>query len=137
MHVIQKRFSENDYQDAPVYYTIEGTIYDGLGDDKKVIGHSDETDAGDKNPLNVSIEGLDIVLVITPETQHDYIQFMLGSQGWKSSDKGSCSLGGWDPRQGYPAVSFFPPFVFHFVSTLASSPILVLNYLLTSISLPF
>ena len=129
MHVIQKGFypkgSEGPFfdPDTPLDYTVEVTIYDSLNDDKKVIGHHDEADAGDKNPLSVSIDGLDIVLVITPEKRNDYIQFMLGSQGWKSSDKNSCSVGGWDPREQFPAVSFF--FFFFFSSSFsyfASTP---------------
>ncbi|KAL9627685.1 MAG: hypothetical protein Q9204_006399 [Flavoplaca sp. TL-2023a] len=92
--------------DAPVDYTVEVTIYDGTGNDKKQIGHSDEKEAGDGNPLKVKTDGVEGELEITPEKQNDYVQFTLGGQSWKSSDKGSCGVGGWDPRESIPSVSF-------------------------------
>ena len=71
------------------------------------IGDHDEAVAGDGNPLSVTSR-LNDPLVITPESQNDYIQFTIGTQSWSSSAKGGvpgCSVGGWDPRSGYPSVS--------------------------------
>ncbi len=50
-------------------------------------------------------------MVITPEDQHDYIQFSLGAQAWPSNDGSHCTVEAWDPSQGNPAVSvsFFSP----------------------------
>lgn len=91
--------------DLPLVYTIDVKIFDGTGEDKKEIGHDDDKEASDEHPLSVAIDGLSDQLGITPEVRHDYIQFTLGPEQWKSSDKKSCSVGGWDPRQEYPAVS--------------------------------
>lgn len=91
--------------DAPFVYKIEITIYDGTGDDKKQIGSSEKTEAGDRNPAKVSMNGVEGQLEIKPEKQNDYVQFTLGGQSW-SSDGGSCSVGGWVPREVFPAVSF-------------------------------
>ena len=52
------------------------------------------------------MDGVEGELEITPEKQNDYVQFTLGGQSWKSSDKGSCGVGGWDPRESIPSVSF-------------------------------
>lgn len=58
------------------------------------------------------MDGVEGELEITPEQHNDYVQFTLGGQSWKSSDEGSCSVGGWDPRENFPAVSFFLPSFF-------------------------
>ncbi|KAL8801153.1 MAG: hypothetical protein Q9182_004658 [Xanthomendoza sp. 2 TL-2023] len=42
--------------DTPFVYTVEVTNYDGTGDDKKQIGHSDKKEAGDGNPLKVKMD---------------------------------------------------------------------------------
>ena len=43
-------------------------------------------------------------MVITPESENDYVQFTIGTQSWSSSDKAICTVGGWDPRNSNPAV---------------------------------
>ena len=82
-------------------YTVSIDIFDA---NKATIGHHDSADAGASDSLSVDSE-LSNVMVITPESQDDYVQFALGNQSWKSSDAGSCSVGGWDPQQSDPAVS--------------------------------
>ncbi|KAI4221695.1 MAG: hypothetical protein L6R36_006703 [Xanthoria steineri] len=90
-----------DYPDE--LYFVKVKIFDGTGEDKKEIGHHDRAEAGDADPLRVTIDKLTDQLVITPEVRHGYVQFGLGKQGWASSDDGSCKVGGWDPRDDFPA----------------------------------
>ena len=87
--------------DTPPDYTVSIDIFDAK---KANIGHHDSAAAGAGNGLGVDSK-LSDVLVITPEARGDYVQFTLGSQSWKSSDDGSCSVGGWDPQESNPAVS--------------------------------
>ncbi|KAL8968187.1 MAG: hypothetical protein Q9197_005016 [Variospora fuerteventurae] len=88
---------------APLLYTVEITIYDGTGDDKKQNGNSEEMEAGDGNSAKVSMNEAERESEITPEKQDDYVQFNLSGQSWKSSDESGCSVGGWDPRENFPA----------------------------------
>ncbi|KAI4219020.1 MAG: hypothetical protein LQ349_008481, partial [Xanthoria aureola] len=92
-----------DDPDVPHTYFVKVKIFDGTGEDKKEIGHHDRAKAGDADPLRVTIDKLTDPLVIQPEVRNDYIQFALGKQRWASSDGGSCKVGGWDPRGGFPA----------------------------------
>ena len=92
-----------DYPDE--LYFVKVNIFDGTGEDKKEIGHHDRAEAGDADPLRVTVDKLTDPLVIQPEVRNDYIQFAFGKQRWASSDGGSCKVGGWDPRDDFPAVS--------------------------------
>lgn len=94
-----------DDPDVPHTYFVRVKIFDGTGEDKKEIGHHDRAKAGDADPLRVTVDNLTDPLVIQPEVRNDYIQFVLGKQRWASSDGGSCKVGGWDPRDDFPAVS--------------------------------
>ena len=110
---------------ASLEYTVEVTIYDGTSSSKKQIGYHDKAVAGARAPLGVTMDGVKDTLVITPEQQNDYVQFALGSQMWKSSDRGSCTVGGWDPRQDFPAVSFIPAYLLLFTPFLFIFPFYV------------
>lgn len=91
-------------QDTTLNYKIEATVtYDD--DSGGQIGHLDSTDAG--NGVTVKIDGNTDSLSIKPCQKDDYVQFSLANNQWKSSDKGQCTVGGWDPRQGPPQVSSF------------------------------
>ncbi|CAL8584996.1 hypothetical protein XPA_010578 [Xanthoria parietina] len=92
-----------DDPDVPHTYFVRVKIFDGTGEDKKEIGHHDRAKAGDADPLRVTVDNLTDPLVIQPEVRNDYIQFVLGKQRWASSDGGSCKVGGWDPRDDFPA----------------------------------
>lgn len=69
------------------------------------IGHVDKTKAGAGNTLMMKSK-LEKTLEVTPENQHDYIQFTLGGQSWatnKDNDESApayCNVGGWAPRSG-------------------------------------
>ena len=92
---------------APLKYTVEVTVYDGLGADKQVIvSVNSPTVAGDPNSLRLPLNSYQGVLVITPEQEKDYIQFSVaGGAWWTSSDPNSCSVGNWAPPDyGYPKV---------------------------------
>lgn len=42
-------------------------------------------------------------LVITGEHENDYVQFTYGNLSWQSktpNEGGSCTVGGWDPKDG-------------------------------------
>ena len=73
------------------------------------IGWQVHTSADASHSLNVKSK-LEDVFVLTPEEQHSYIQFTLGSQAWasnqqfKDTDVPWCSVGDYDGSD-YPAVS--------------------------------
>ena len=78
------------------------TIKDRTG---RVIGHDGFSSggdgaaivAGDNDPYPF-LSALHDVLMITPESRNDYVQFALGSQMWKSSDAAGsawCDTGKW------------------------------------------
>ena len=90
--------------DTAPTYTVSIDIFDAK---KATIGHHDTADAGAGYSLDVDSK-LPDVLLITPEERGDYVQFALGSQSWTSSDAGSCAVGDWDPKSGYPGVSAPP-----------------------------
>lgn len=73
------------------------------------IGWQVHTAADATSPLMVKSK-LEDVFVITPEEQHSYIQYTLGSQSWPSNGNFAngqvprCTVGGYDGSD-YPAVS--------------------------------
>ncbi|KAL8664084.1 MAG: hypothetical protein Q9202_003376 [Teloschistes flavicans] len=105
LHLTQKRDSQQDGSpfgnpDAPITYTVSVDIFDN---NKVNIGSASNQAAGAGAPYNMPSK-LPSLLAITPETQNDYVQFTIGTMAsWKSSDKTSCSVGGWDPREHNPA----------------------------------
>lgn len=91
-----------------------------LGNDKNEIGFQPKTKAGDSHPLGMT-SALPYILVVTPESQNDYVQFAYGGEFWQSNgefgenDVPKCSQGHWD-RGNYPAVSCNPVFLVFFFS---------------------
>lgn len=85
-----------------------------LGGDKNEIGFQPRTKAGDAQPLGMT-SGLPYVLVVTPESQGDYIQFAYGGEFWRNDgefgefDVPKCSSGDWD-GDAYPRVSLIQVF---------------------------
>ncbi|KAL8652672.1 MAG: hypothetical protein Q9210_002548 [Variospora velana] len=83
--------------------------YVKMVDDKKLpIGETQVSngEAGvhidDGNPYSFNSKLLN-PLVITGEHQDDYVQFTIGGLSWQSKEPNggaSCTVGGWDPRQG-------------------------------------
>ncbi|KAL8812727.1 MAG: hypothetical protein Q9223_002253 [Gallowayella weberi] len=81
--------------------STEVTIYD-VGGNK--IGFQSVKEAGATDPLPVKSK-LEDPLIVTPEHQHDYIQFALGTEKFDSRQHDQtalswCDTGGWDPREG-------------------------------------
>lgn len=82
------------------------TMYDN---DKNVIG---QTVKDDGHPIGYAMDDgnsysftskLKDPLVITGEHENDYVQFTIGGLSWQSKSPNggaSCSVGGWDPRDG-------------------------------------
>lgn len=76
---------------------------------KNVIGqtvidndHPNGYAMGDGSPYSFT-SVLPHPLVITGEHEHDYVQFTYGSLSWQSmtpNGGGTCTVGGWDPRDG-------------------------------------
>ena len=76
---------------------------------KAIIG---QTDADDDHPIGYAMDDgnsysfeskLPHPLVITGEHENDYVQFTYGDLSWQSKTPnggGSCTVGGWDPRDG-------------------------------------
>jgi hypothetical protein len=91
LHLNQYDTCEDETRD----YRCEVTLYDN---GKNQIGHGPEGLCSALYPMGVTSK-LPLVLVMTSEHTNDYVQFNYGGYGWKSSDKASCSVGGWDPRQ--------------------------------------
>ena len=83
------------------------TMYDN---NKANIGQTnvDRTKNPLGDPINVgdslSFQSkLPFPLVVTGEHEHDYVQFNYNGLQWKSHDRtgpGTCTVGGWDPRDG-------------------------------------
>ena len=85
-------------QPAP-RYDVEVHIFDNA---KTEIGTQARVGCDASYPVSVS-SALEDDLVVTAESQHDYIAFGLGKQTWPSNGKfgdsdthNSCSVGGWD-----------------------------------------
>ncbi|KAI4952592.1 hypothetical protein J4E91_003064 [Alternaria rosae] len=82
--------------------SVEITMWDASG---AQIGHVDKTKAGAGNTLMMKSK-LEKTLEVTPENQHNYIQFTLGGQSWatnKDNDESApayCNVGDWAPRSG-------------------------------------
>lgn len=59
-------------------------------------------------PLGITSK-LPLVLIVTPESQHDYIQFAHGSEFWRTdnddegNDVPNCSVSDWDGSD-YPSI---------------------------------
>lgn len=88
-------------------YEIEIRIKDN---NKATIGWLPHTDSDNQMSWNV-VSRLEDPLAVTPESQHDYVQFTLGSQSWRT-DKATdpkhipnCSVGDWDCSDD-PCVSY-------------------------------
>ena len=76
---------------------------------KAIIG---QTDTDDNHPIGYPMDDgnsysfeskLPHPLVITGEHENDYVQFTYGDLSWQSKTPnggGSCTVGGWDPRDG-------------------------------------
>ncbi|KAL9100974.1 MAG: hypothetical protein Q9163_003716 [Psora crenata] len=102
-HLTEREICSDDYNN-----NLRGHVkmYDN---DKKVIGETVEDDEhpdgyrmDDGNPYSFKSKLKD-PLVITGEHQSDYVQFTIGSLSWQSKSPNggaSCSVGGWDPRDG-------------------------------------
>lgn len=93
---------------------------DGAGNEigrlsfKQHSGDGDPVRAGDGNPLTWNTK-LPQRLAITPEAQgnpRDYVQFMINSQSWKTTDNGTpgCNTGEWSSSFS-PAVSLIPAYL--------------------------
>lgn len=66
-------------------------------DGNPVASVDNDVEAGDSDPYY--LQGYYKDLVMTPEAQGDYIQFVLGDQNWRTSDGDgvpNCKVGGWD-----------------------------------------
>ncbi|KAF8215574.1 hypothetical protein K438DRAFT_1798886 [Mycena galopus ATCC 62051] len=72
-------------------YSVEITMWDNQNAHK--IGYVARTNANDPNALDM-VSKLDSVLVVTPEEEHDYIQFNLGALSFTSTS--NCKVGGWN-----------------------------------------
>ena len=69
--------------------------------DGKIIGGTDgeEVEAGQSGGNPYVYDGYYAPLKITPEAQGDYVQFAIGSQGWRTTDPEGvprCETGDWD-----------------------------------------
>ncbi|MCJ1372821.1 hypothetical protein MMC20_004046 [Loxospora ochrophaea] len=83
------------------------TMYDNA---HNLIGQTDTSQSGDAlgDPINISdpysfVTKLANPMVVVGEHENDYIQFTIGTLSWKSTDStgsASCSVGGWNPRDG-------------------------------------
>ncbi|KAJ7919454.1 hypothetical protein B0H13DRAFT_2320436 [Mycena leptocephala] len=90
-------------------FSVEITMWDNHVDPNpgNKIGFVARTNANDPNALHMASK-LDLVLIVTPEEEHDYIQFNLGALSFTS--KSNCRVGGWNhntDRQmdcGFPCV---------------------------------
>ena len=78
-------------------------------DDKKLpIGETQVSNGAAGVPIDVGnsysfTSKLLHPLVITGEHENDYVQFTIGGLSWQSktpSGGASCTVGGWDPRDG-------------------------------------
>ncbi|KAL9076291.1 MAG: hypothetical protein Q9161_001007 [Pseudevernia consocians] len=76
------RFTDTNIQ--ALTYSVKITIYDN---GKVQIGNHDKAAAGAGNSLSVTGR-LNDALVITPESQNDYVQFTIGTESWPSSASG-------------------------------------------------
>ncbi|KAI4121297.1 MAG: hypothetical protein LQ338_006444 [Usnochroma carphineum] len=98
------RVHVNEFEDcAADEYNLatEVTIWDVGGNQ---IGYQSVKQAGATGPLSVKSK-LEDPLIVTPEHQHDYVQFTLGTENFDSTQQDQtqlswCSTGGWDPREG-------------------------------------
>ncbi|KAJ7441930.1 hypothetical protein B0H11DRAFT_2348774 [Mycena galericulata] len=87
-------------------YSVEITMYDN---NRNKIGYVPRSNADDPNSLHM-VSKLEAVMVVTPEQEHDYIQFTVGDVSFPSDDSNYCKVGGWNhnsDRQmdcGFPCV---------------------------------
>lgn len=104
-HLVQWDYGFGD-SNGDTRYEVEVRLLDNS---KAEIGFQPRIEAGNAHPLGMT-SGLPLVLVVTPEAEHDYIQFAYGSEFWATndddtgSDVPNCSVGKWDGSD-YPSVS--------------------------------
>ena len=104
LHLVQ--WDYNPFRD--VRYDVEVKIFDNA---KTQIGFQSRTPS--QGDLSVAVSSLlEDDLIVTAESQNDYIAFSLPDQTWPSNGKfgpndvqNPCSVGGWDGSD-YPPVSF-------------------------------
>ena len=88
----------NYWEDGTNPYEIEIRILDN---NKATIGWLPHTDDDNQYSWNV-VSRLEDSLAVTPESQHDYVQFTLPGQSWRTdqatdqSKIPNCSTGKWD-----------------------------------------
>ena len=102
-HLTETQNCDSDYGNN-LYGVV--TMYDN---NKNVIG---QTAKDDDHPIGYAMDDgnsysftskLKDPLVITGEHENDYVQFTIGALSWQSKSPnggGSCTVGGWDPRDG-------------------------------------
>jgi hypothetical protein len=75
-------------------FSVEITMWDDhvAPNPGNKIGYVARTNANDPNALHMTSK-LDLVLIVTPEEKHDYIQFNLGALSFTSTS--NCKVGGW------------------------------------------
>ncbi|KAK4696448.1 hypothetical protein P7C71_g1466, partial [Lecanoromycetidae sp. Uapishka_2] len=102
-HLTETQDCDSNY-DNNLYASVK--MYDN---DKNVIG---QTPTDNDHPIGYAMDDgnsygfiskLTDPLVITGEHENDYVQFTIGALSWQSKSPNggaSCTVGGWDPRDG-------------------------------------
>lgn len=96
-------YNNNLYGNVVMYDNNKAIIGSTVNDNDHPIGYG----MNDGHPYSFSSK-LPNPLVITGEHENDYVQFTYGSLSWQSKTPnggGSCTVGGWDPRDGPVCVS--------------------------------
>ncbi|CAD6593247.1 MAG: hypothetical protein ASARMPRED_007178 [Alectoria sarmentosa] len=91
-------YDNNLYANVVMKDNNKAIIGSTVNDADHPIGYS----MNDGNPY-AFISVLPNALIITGEHENDYVQFSYGSLSWQSktpNGSGSCTVGGWDPRDG-------------------------------------
>lgn len=91
-------YSKNLYGNVVMMDNNKNIIGKTVNDIKHPIGYHMDND----NPYSFT-SVLPHPLVITGEHENDYVQFTYGNLSWQSKTPnggGTCTVGGWDPRDG-------------------------------------
>ena len=111
------------------------TMYDNA---KNIIGQTDTSQSGDVlgDPINTSdpysfVSKLADPMVVVGEHENDYIQFTIGTLSWQSrtpSGGASCTIRGWNPRDGPSCRGRLPQNAVCLLFSLVSLPSAHRNY---------